>query len=236
MHSTTDLPDLSFYLAVHRQQRADIARYVMALEQLDGADVVRRQALARWANGFGHELVVHHTIEDEVFFPDLTMRVPSTRATLERLAVDHEKVHHLLGALRRTARALAGPNFAVARDALTGPDFLAARDDAIEVGVELRDLLHLHLDVEDEEILSVFHRSYGRDEYEALERQATKHLPKKGLTFSIPWNVAAMDDAQRAEALATAPLPLRVLYRLTRKRFARLVAEAFGGISAPVAA
>jgi hemerythrin-like domain-containing protein len=227
MH-TNETPDLSGYYAIHRQQRVDTARYVQALDVLEQDDVTRRRALARWATGFGHELTTHHTIEDEVFFPDLAMRVPATTEVLRRLATDHETVEHLIGRLRATGAGVA--------EAGPGAPFAIARAEALEVAVALRDLLIEHLDVEDDLVLSVFAASYSAEEYEALQEQAIKSIPKTGLFFSIPWNVACLDEEARVELIRSAPLPLRLIYRLSRGRFDRLVDAAFAGLPVPVAA
>ena len=223
MITMTELqPDLSFYYAIHRGQRRDTARYVEALQSLQVKDHVRRRALSKWAIGFGHELVAHHTIEDTVVFPDLARRVPATQAILDRLEGDHVRVHHLLEELNSTARGLVGLGF------------VEARERAIAVAIELRDLLQVHLDVEDEQILTVFAEQYSVEEYEALDAKCIKALPKKGIAFSVPWTISNFDEQTRAELLPTAPMPLRAIYRLTHRRYERLVEEAFGEVPAPV--
>ena len=222
MITMTELqPDLTFYYAIHRGQRRDAARYVEALESLEVGDYARRRALSKWAVGFGHELVAHHTIEDTVVFPDLARRVPATQAVLDRLEADHVRVHHLLEELNTTARALVGLGFG------------EARVRALAVAIELRDLLQVHLDVEDDDILSVFAQQYSAEEYEALDEKCVKALPKKGIAFSVPWNISNFDEATRAELLPKAPRPLRVIYRLTKSRYERLVTAAFGEAPVP---
>ena len=61
-----------------------------------------------------------------------------------------------------------------------------------------------------------------------MHDRAQKSLPKTGLAFAVPWFVEALDEAGKQKALAAAPLPLRLVYRATRRSHVRLVAAAFG--------
>jgi iron-sulfur cluster repair protein YtfE (RIC family) len=218
-------PDLTHYHAVHRQQRTDTAPLVVALETAKAID--RRRSgrllpLAKWATGLGHELHVHHTVEDNIFFPAVVERVPAMLALFDQLDADHVVVSDLLERLGPSVAAVADPSFPMAD----------ARDAALSVAVELRDLLQRHLDVEDDEVLPAITHHFTSDEFEALTALATKSLPKKGITFAVPWNVESVTDLEvRATMLAAAPLPLRVLYRLTRRSYLRLVDAAFDGVA-----
>jgi hypothetical protein len=46
--------------------------------------------------------------------------------------------------------------------------------------------------------------------------------------FSVPMLVSAMSDEERDRIIPGAPLPLRVINRLSRRSYARLVERAFG--------
>ena len=67
------------------------------------------------------------------------------------------------------------------------------------MAVELRDLLARHLDVEDTEIVPRFAEAFTVEEIEALDEHVKRSLPKKGLSFALPWNVEALDPATRGE-------------------------------------
>jgi hypothetical protein len=160
-------------------------------------------------------------VEDAVFFPALARRA-GLHLTLARLESDHHRVETLI-------ERLVASGAAVGR----GP-FAPARRQAHAVAVELRDLLRAHLDLEDDEVVPAFAAHFDGDEFAALEQDVFALLPKKGLSFSIPWNIAALPAEQRAETLAGAPLALRLLHRATKGRYARLVATAFAGVTVEV--
>jgi hypothetical protein len=211
-------PDTTMVRNVHNQMRRDTRRFAEAVLTATPADRAGRlKPLARWAVGFGHELHVHHTIEDAVVFRHLAARVPSVRSVLDSLEADHETVAAILEEWGPAAHRLADPS------APFGP----AQSRMLELATSLRDLLSRHLDIEDNEVFPLFPVHFTLAEYEAMDAEALKALPKKGLGFSIPWNVYAQDEAARAELIAGAPLPLRLIFRLTKGRFERLVAAAF---------
>jgi hemerythrin-like domain-containing protein len=220
----TTTPDLDHYYAMHNKMRIDLARFVAALQAIrQDSDPARVAALARWATGFAHELHLHHTVEDDVIFVDLAARVPAVNDLLVELGHDHDRVAELL----RVSGLAAG------RLADRRQSFEEARSTLLAISIELRDLLDRHLDIEDDDVLPLFAEHYTAAEYDALTQKAMKSLPKKGLFFSIPWNVAAQSPARREEMLAEAPGILRLIFRLANGRYQRLVATAFAEIPAP---
>ena len=101
-----------------------------------------------------------------------------------------------------------------------------------EVAVSLRELaVHMdaHLDFEDEAILPLFARHFSVERYEALEMQAQKSLGiGKQAAFTVPFLAASVTPELREQLLGGAPAPLRILYRMTKGRYARLTVAAFG--------
>src|SRR5262245_4157708 len=123
-------PDLTNYFAIHNGMRADTRRFVAAVaaarpDERSG----RLRPLARWAKGFGHELHVHHTIEDDVIFPDLASRVATVRPILASLEDDHVTVARILDRWGPAAAELADPQF----------PFAESKDEVLGLAVELRD-------------------------------------------------------------------------------------------------
>jgi len=212
------------FYAIHRKMRIDTRRYVTAVEAATEADRSGRLIpLAKWAAGFGRELHLHHTVEDDHFFPALVERSPEAGEVLAGLEHDHEIVAGILKQWGPAARDLADPTV----------DFGTARADVLALAVQLRDLLAEHLDIEDARIVPRFDEVFTEAELEAIDARVKKSLPKKGLSFAVPWNVEALDPATREELIGTAPFILRLLYRIHAPRFARLVDEAFAGIPEP---
>lgn len=214
-------PDITHFFAIHRKMRIDARRHVRALETATASDRAGRLVpLARWARGFAHELAEHHFVEDEHFFPDMRARVPSAAPILDGLDADHRLVDHLLGRWPIVARQLVDAKVS----------FAPALDEALEVATQLRDLLETHLEIEDRDILPLYWRHYSAEAYNEIYERAVKNGKKAGLGFVVPWNVACLDDEHRDALLATAPLPLKMVWWATRGRFARLERDAFAGV------
>jgi Hemerythrin HHE cation binding domain len=217
----TNAPDITEVTNIHNQMRRDTRRFVEAVRIATPDErAARLGPLVRWARGFGHELHLHHPLEDNLFFPALAERVPGVVGVLDGLEADHETVARLLEEWGPAAEGLTD----------TTVPFAEARSRMLEMAITLRDLLSRHLDVEDDEVWPLFSIHYTAEEYEALHARAVKYLPKTGLGFSVPWNVFAQDEAIRARMIDTAPLALRVLFRLTKGRYLRLVAAAFADV------
>ncbi|MCU1361672.1 MAG: hemerythrin [Ilumatobacteraceae bacterium] len=214
-------PDISHFFAIHRKMRIDTRMYVRAIETATEADRHGRlRPLARWARGFQHELAEHHFVEDEYFFPDMRRRVPAVATVLDGLEADHQVVDGLL--LRWPVVAAQLVDAAV--------PFERAQREALDVARCLRDLLERHLAVEDNDVLPLYWQHYSIDEYATVSEMAIKNGKKKGLTFFVPWNVACTEGAARKQLLDAAPIALKLVWYMTRGRFARLERDAFGGI------
>jgi hemerythrin-like domain-containing protein len=215
-------PDLSFYFAVHQAQRDALGRYRDAVSTLtEGERVNRGKALTRWARGFVKELEEHHYVEDAFFFPSLRSKVASAEATLDRLDADHRHLDDLLGRWPAIARALADP---------TVP-FLVARAEAAAFAEELHDFVDGHLTIEDEDVLPLFWRHYTAAEYDAVTEEAIKKGKKAGMWFVAPFCVDCYAEGPDRDAfLASVPGILRLIHRLVRPSYDRLVAEAFGPV------
>jgi hypothetical protein len=212
------------FYAIHRKMRIDTRRYVTAVETATEVDRSGRLIpLAKWAAGFGRELHLHHTVEDDHFFPALVERSPEAAEVLAGLEHDHEVVAGILKQWGPAARDLADPTV----------DFETARSEVLSLAVPLRDLLAEHLDIEDAQIVPRFDEVFTEAELEAIDDRVKKSLPKKGLSFAVPWNVEAIDPDSRDELIRTAPFILRLLYRIHAPRFARLVDAAFAGVPEP---
>lgn len=211
---TTSTPDLTGYHAVHGALRAAPHRMAAAVATIDPTDGRRVAAFARYWKGFAGEVLAHHTIEDVSMFPDLLARLPDVQHLFERTDDDHEQLDRLMHACGDAVERLAG-GFAP-----TGAE-RALR----ELGAHMDE----HLDFEDAEILPLFEQHYTVEEYRELDEAAVKAIgigPQAA--FTIPFILSSASPEDRAHMMEGAPLPLVVLYRLTRGRFARLESAALG--------
>ncbi len=222
MNQTTT-PDISFFFAIHRHMRADLDRYHHAVSNaVESERPTRLRSLQRWVGGFICELEEHHHAEDTFFFPDMRVKVPSSTVVIDRLEADHRVLDGLLAAWPNVSANLADPSV----------PFDRAKSAATALAGEIHDLLSTHLDIEDNDVLPLYWRHYTAAEYGALEALAVKKTKLAGIWFVAPWNVDNLDGAARAAFLAAAPLPLRIIHRLSRPRYDRLVEAAFGGETA----
>jgi iron-sulfur cluster repair protein YtfE (RIC family) len=220
------LPDLTTYHVLHRGMRVDSARLAAAVATLGEADRPNRgPAMARWYAGYYRELHEHHTVEDEIFFPALLERVPVFDGQIDRIEREHDRLEEVLVETRAVLARLGDPAI----------DWPVAAAEAKDVTTELHALLDLHLDFEDADVLPLFVRHFGMEEYEDLEERAKKHANLAQIVFSIPWAMenATADEQQRM--FASAPLAFKLLWYATRRRYDRLARYAFG-TSVPTAA
>jgi hemerythrin-like domain-containing protein len=211
----TSHADLTRYHIVHKALRGGIARLVDATAP--GAPVGddrRRKAIAKYWNGYAGEVRSHHTIEDDFVFPALDERVPDMKTFTDRTGADHVELERMLCEAQTVMDRVAGGS--KPQDA---GDIMAA------IGAHLDE----HLDFEDAEILPVIERSFTSEEYEELDAKALKAIGLgKQAAFTVPFAVAVMTPDEFESAFETAPLPMKVLWRLTRGSHARLVQRAFG--------
>jgi hemerythrin-like domain-containing protein len=212
----TTAPDLSTYRAVHTALRRAPHRLAESARTLDPADRRRVKAFARYWRGYEGEVVAHHTIEDDSFFPALIERVPVAAELIERTDADHERLDELMEACSASIARIEGG---------AGASELTTLIAALR---GLADHMDQHLGFEDADILPLFERHFTGDEYAALEEQAQKSLGIGAqAAFTVPFVAAALAPPERERIMAAAPTPFRVLYRLTRGRHARLETRVF---------
>ncbi len=213
------IPDLSGYREIHHALRVAADQLVAVLSAQTPRKRSAPAALHRWFTGYSAELAAHHRVEDEVFFPAIAARVPAYAEYERTLTADHERLHNLIGGCNTALRRLGSAGSA------GGPDEVAA---ALAAAVELRDLLTEHLDFENADVLPLFERHFSPAEYAALDRKAIQAVSLRQALFTVPWFMATASPQGAARTLADAPLPLKLIYRLTRGRYARLQQQAFG--------
>lgn len=206
--------DTGDYAAVHRSIRSAGHALAAAAETLRTDDHDRMDAFVRYWRGHVGEILAHHGVEDEIFFPALRARAPETAEVLDQLDAEH----HQLDALMEECRAAIE---AVVTDRDPGAAAEALR--------RLADLMDAHLELEDRAIVPQFGRWFSAAEYEAMTKAAMKHIGLgKQAAFTVPYVGFWATEDERTMLLSKAPLPFRILYRLTRKRHHALAELALG--------
>lgn len=178
----------------------------------DGGDpkaAASHRALVRWFDGFADEIRYHHHIEDALLFPALESRVTVYGTLAPRLESDHADLDVMLDQLTAALR-----------------EGNAATSASLSAG--LRDHLDEHLGFEDDEISPLFARHFSAAEWDELNAKAIKMTPPKQLIFTAPWLLSYLNEAERAALLASVPKAMTLLWVLTRGRYARMTARAFG--------
>ena len=206
--------DTTDYAAVHRAIRSAGHALARAAGTMRPDDDDRMDALVRYWTGHAGEILAHHRVEDEIFFPALLERVPDRLVVLDQLAAEHHQLDVLMEETRRAIECL-----------VTGDDPTRA---APALG-RLAEVMDAHLDLEDREVVPAFVEHFSRAEYDELTKAAIASVGLgKQAAFTVPYVLYWANDEERATMLASAPLPMRILYRLTRKRHERLTELALG--------
>jgi len=206
------VPDLIFVALIHQALRVDgdrLVRTVTALQPDDRGS--RLSAVCEFYDNYRQQLIAHHTHEDTLFFPALASRVGDERMHRGELVSQHEQLDRVLEAVEADFRALANSN----------GDFSAARG---RLAGDLRTMvehLNRHLDLEEKTALPLVTSDLPPKEYADLESKARKATPRGQSGFMIPWMVEHASPEQRKRLYRLAP-PLRIVYRLNRRRYRRL--------------
>ena len=206
--------DTSDYTAIHTSIRRGAYALAEAASSLRPDDDDRMFAFARYWQGYVGEVLAHHGIEDEIFFPALRERSADAADVLDQL----DREHHLLDELMDRSSA-----------AIAAIDDGAPPAAAADVLGRLADVMDDHLDLEDRAIVPQFAALFSGEEYEAMTKRAIKAtgLGKQAF-FTVPFVGYWASAEDRDLLLGMAPLPFRLIHRLTEKRHARLAALALG--------
>jgi hemerythrin-like domain-containing protein len=220
----TTAADLTDYYVIHRALRVAPRRMAAAASSLVAGDRTRATALQRYWHGYAGEVLVHHTVEDDIFFPKLAERVAVPADHLARVEVDHHHLDELMDRCRAAFGRLAA-----------SPDALAAAEAAAAL-VELADHMDEHLAFEDSDLLPLFERHFTEEEYRALHEAALKLVGLgRQAAFTVPFVMHWATPAEQQVLIGDAPLPFRLLWRATRRSHARLAARALGAAAVPQA-
>jgi hemerythrin-like domain-containing protein len=206
--------DPADYAIIHRAIRSAGHALASAAETISVADGPRLRAFVRYWSGHTGEILGHHTVEDTIFFPALCERVPATTAVLAMLDRQHHELDRLmLECTRAIDRVVDG----------------AAPTSAVEALRRLAELMDDHLDLEDREVVPLFTEHFSTSEYAGLTKAAGKQIGLgKQAAFTVPYIGYWAEPEERAAVLGQAPVPFRILYRLTRRGHGRLAELALG--------
>jgi len=212
--------DMTNMYRAHFAFRRDLAKFEAAVRQTPVGEAECWATLAERWQIFAEILHHHHTIEDVMIWPPLLRRTESTddRAGTELL-------HAMEGEHDLVDPALAG----------CADGFAAMVDhpcedhrNALDVHVTTaRQLLADHLRHEEVDAIPLIQRVMTAEEWAASEAYATKGIQPRKLLELVPWMVEGMAPELLAREAAAAPLLMRVVLKLSRRRWARRERVAF---------
>jgi hypothetical protein len=209
--------DLSGMFLIHHAFRRDLRAFAAAVAATPASDTATWRALRdRWAL-FGTFLHHHHTTEDEAIWPLLMRRVDAQgRETLEAMEAEHGEIDPLLAACGQGFAALAG-----------------GADEDVRRSLEIRmvaagELLGRHLAHEETEALVLVQAHLTPHEWEVMEKKSDKgKYTFRESMAAVSWVMHELPDDARRRLLQVAGPVLALLWRATRRGFARREAAAF---------
>lgn len=216
-HPTSTAPDrtgradTTDFAAVHTCLRRGGRALAIAVRDVYTTDRTRIDALQKYWRGYSREILLHHTVEDEIFYAALAERSSAARAHLARISADHHLLDELMAHTQQAMTSLSANTLEAAMllDQLDGT-------------------MQRHLDFEDAMLVPLFAEHFTSDEYATLTARAMKSASVRAAAFSVPFLATFASPEQVRHLFGDAPLPVRLLLTLTRRSHANLTATALG--------
>lgn len=200
---------LDGYIYMHRAIRNDIRQLAAASQRITPAHPEDAAKLEKWFAFFWEVVEVHHTGEDNEFFPTLLQRVPEAGNEMDVLTENHEELHGLVEEIGITLKQLQNLQEAAAWNKnCQHLVYLASRFER-----EMSD----HLDREEQVVIPAVARYFSTEEQLAFEKNL-KHPPLKLLSLLVPWVFSGLSEEEQAKGIKTLPLPMRIMYKLSWKK------------------
>ncbi|WOX07622.1 hemerythrin domain-containing protein [Streptomyces sp. N50] len=202
----TSKPDVHDMVVVHRTFRRSCAELPELVRGLRPGDTARAQLVVEAVQFMLMGLEAHHVSEDEFLWPRLSERAAPHAEAITRMEAQHHRLEELV---------------TLVRDALDG---LAAdpRPPVCEqVAAQLSELgavLTAHMDEEENTILPLAADHLTVAEWEELGEISLAKLEKRHLLRAFSALMAVATPEEQRAILTKAPLPARVLWRLTGRR------------------
>jgi hypothetical protein len=209
--------DMRMMYVMHHAFRRDLDLFSAAVRTTPAAERRTWILLGQRWEMFAEALHEHHAVEDEGVWPTLEPLVsPEETATLAAMEAEHGELDPLLDACAAGFRRLSAHADEDARAALT-VRVCAARES-----------LRRHLAHEETEAIAIIQRLLTAEDWDRIEAE---HVPPVRLAQAIrlvPWAAYGV-PREALERVFSQPGGggFRVIWRLTRRRFARRHARTF---------
>jgi hypothetical protein len=213
--ATVDGPlDMTMMYVMHHAFRRDLRALTAAAAATPLSSRSTWRALARRWDLFAYVLHHHHTGEDNGYWPLLAKRVDSSDLwTLEGMEAEHAAIDPLLAECGAGFARLAHRTARIAseRDRVT----------LVETLRQAVDHLDVHLAHEVTEAIPLLHRYTTPAEDERIEAEHFRAgLPLSKIAEIVPWALHELPDSVRNRVFTLAGPAYRLIWLLTRDRFA----------------
>jgi hemerythrin-like domain-containing protein len=196
-------PETAQMVVIHKALRREFS----LLPRLVGTVQVTDSARARLLTGHAELLLLflhtHHDGEDRLLWPLLADRVPSAKKLTETMEQQHRTMDALIGTIRPELTDWSAGD-STARERL-----------AVHL-TQLDAALAGHLDAEEAEVLPLVHEYVTVAEWEAMEKDASKHMPRNPRVGLVMAGMVLEDatPAERAWFMNELPAAARLMWRL----------------------
>ncbi|MFJ4786616.1 hemerythrin domain-containing protein [Streptomyces sp. NPDC088794] len=213
----TEKPDVHDMVVVHRTFRRSCAELPDLVRGLRPGDTARAALVVDAVRFLLMGLEAHHVSEDEFLWPRLAARAADQAETIARMEEQHHRLDELV---TRVTGALDG----LAAD----PRQLLCAQVADQL-VDLGAVLTSHMDEEERTILPLAAECLTVAAWERLGEISLAQLDKKHLLRAFSALMAVATPEEQRTILTKAPVPARLLWRLTgRRSHARWEARLYG--------
>src|SRR4051794_25311465 len=213
--------DMTMMYVMHHAFRRDLSRFAEAVAVTPVQDRATWRALAARWDRFFTVLHHHHTVEDRYIWPFLMQRADADeRETLQAMEEEHEHIDPLLTSVAEGFAALSGDRLPADAEDLRA---------ALRVRVAAtRDTLGRHLEHEETQAIVILQRHSTTADWHRIEKEEIGgHKIAVPLPFVVGWAAEGVPAKERDLVFATAGMPFKVLWLLTRRGFRRGEQKAF---------
>lgn len=203
---------------MHHAFRRDLDRFVAAATRTPADDRRTWHRLVRRWDVFAKALHDHHRSEDRYIWPYLAGRVDDAeRRVLAEMEAEHGRIDPLLAACRHGLESMTEAASEERRTTLRA---------TLEAA---RNVLGEHLGHEETDAIPVIQRRIPLEEWRRLEKEELRKESRlTDVLVVVPWALDGVpDDVRERVFAAPGGAAFKVLWRLTRGRFARREARAF---------
>ena len=199
-------PDVHDMVVVHRTFRRSCAELPDLVRGLRPGDTARAGLVVDAVRFMLMGLEAHHLSEDEFLWPRLAARAVVQAEAITRMEEQHHRLEELVTQVR------------VALDGLAADPRQPLCEQVAAQLTQLGSVLTAHMDEEENTILPLAAEHLSVAEWEELGEISLAKLEKKHLLRAFSALMAVATPEEQQTILTKAPLPARLLWRLSGRR------------------